>query len=199
MVAYLGFVSQAHAGSDGPHEPAEPSTTSIEKSAAINDRERSAADPYPFSLGLRGFIFPGLGIAGFGAGLDAAYSVLPYLAMGGQVLTYAADQGADPQYCAGCVYSGKSALIFAEGRLWPNLWVTPYARAGAGLSLLKGQRFAYDDGYSETDFSLVAEAGLDLHYRWLSLRVFASHLTILGGKLDDDPFGHVGIQLGTRF
>lgn len=156
-------------------------------------------DPYPWSVGARAFIVPPLGIAGFGAGLDVAYSLLPYLAVGAQYLSFAVDQGADPDYCERCIRSGRGGLAFAEGRLWAGRWTTPYARAGVGLAQLSGQRLAYDRGYGEDQLALGAEVGLDLHYRAASLRVFAFHLAVPGTALDADPFTGFGAQLGVRF
>lgn len=162
--------------------------------AAQSQRER-----YPLSVGARAFIAPPLGIAGLGAGLDVAYSVLPYLAVGGQYLTFAVDQGADPDYCERCIRTGSGALAFAEGRLWASGWATPYARLGLGLLHLNGQRVAYDRNYSEDDLALAGELGLELHYRAASLRVFAFQLAILDTQLDSDPFAGFGAQLGVRF
>lgn len=168
--------------------PSEPST-----------RSRFEGEPYPFSVAARAFIAPPLGIAGLGAGLDAAYSVLPYLAIGGQYLTFAVDQGADPDYCERCIRKGSGALAFAEGRLGSRGWATPYARFGLGLLHLSGQRFAYERGYSEDALTLASELGLDLHYRAASLRVFAFQLATPNTELDSDLFAGFGAQLGARF
>lgn len=172
----------------GSDSPTEPSTSS-----------RFEREPYPFSVAARAFIAPPLGIAGLGAGLDAAYSVLPYLAIGGQYLSFAVDQGADPDYCERCIRTGSGALAFVEGRLWSRGWATPYARFGLGLLHLNGQRFAYDRGYSEDTLTLASELGLDLHYRAASLRVFAFQLAPPNSELDRDLFAGFGAQLGARF
>jgi hypothetical protein len=161
---------------------------------SVSDHER-----YPLSVGARAFIAPPLGIAGFGAGLDIAYSVLPYLAIGGQYLTFAVDQGADPDYCERCIRSGVAGLAFAEGRLWSRGWATPYARFGLGVVHLNGQRFAYDRDYAEDDLALAGELGLELHYRAASLRAFAFQLAIPNTQLDSDLFAGFGAQLGARF
>ncbi|MFZ5889759.1 MAG: hypothetical protein ACOY0T_01710 [Myxococcota bacterium] len=155
--------------------------------------------PESLSLGGRAFIVPTLGAGALGWGLDEAYSLIPNLAVGGQYLSYLVDQGADPQYCQRCIWDGKAALAFAEGRLWPKLWFTPYVRAGGGLSFINGQRFAYENAYAETDFTLLAEAGAELHHRWFSARVYGFHLAILRSELDRDPFTGLGTQLGARF
>ncbi|MGC4086486.1 MAG: hypothetical protein QM756_01055 [Polyangiaceae bacterium] len=164
----------------------------------LSDGEPTRA-PESLSLGGRAFIAPTVGIGAMGLGLDEAYSVLPNLAIGGQYLTYAVDQGADPQYCERCIRDGKAALVFAEGRLWQDSWFTPYARAGGGLSFVNGQRVAYETGYGETDATLLAEAGVELHHRWFSSRLFGFHLQIVGSELDWDPFTGLGTQLGARF
>jgi hypothetical protein len=150
-------------------------------------------------VGARAFIAPPLGIAGLGAGLDLAYSVLPNLAFAGQYLTFAVDQGADPDYCERCIRTGSGALALAEGRLWSRGWATPYARFGLGVLHLNGQRFAYDRDYSEDELALAGELGLDLHYRAVSLRTFAFQLAIPNTELDSDLFAGFGAQLGARF
>lgn len=166
--------------------------------AGTTDSE-GPTEPYPWSAGVRAFYAPGTGIGGKGVALDVAYSVLPYLAVGAQHLQFAVDQGADPQYCVRCIRSGHATFAFAEGRYWPQGWVTPYARLGAGLSHLRGQRVEYELGYTEDDLGLLAEAGLEWHYRFLSLRTFAFDQIILGTELDRDPFLAVGVELGARF
>lgn len=203
--AWLGFVvwSSAARAAEIPTDslataPASPASVPAD-SAWTPERSPSASEPYPWSVGARAFIAPPLGIAGLGAGLDLAYSLLPNLAVGGQYLGFTVDQGADPDYCEHCIRSGSAALAFAEGRLWPRAWATPYARLGLGLAHLKGQRFAYDRDYKEDDLAFAGEAGLDLHYRGLSVRVFAFQLAIPSTKLDQDPFAGFGVQLGARF
>jgi len=175
-----------------PAAPAEAATEASTPAGA--ERER-----YPLSVGARAFIAPPLGIAGLGAGLDVAYSLLPYLAIGGQYLTFAVDQGADPDYCERCIRSGTGGLAFAEGRLWSRGWATPYARFGVGVVHLNGQRFAYDRNYGEDDLALAGELGLELHYRAASLRAFAFQLAIPNTQLDSDVFAGFGAQLGARF
>ncbi|HWA73220.1 MAG TPA: hypothetical protein VG937_12815 [Polyangiaceae bacterium] len=160
---------------------------------------RAQREAYPWSAGARAFIAPPLGIAGLGAGLDLAYSVLPNLALGAQYLAFTVDQGADPDYCEHCIRTGNAAFAFAEGRLWPSAWATPYARLGLGLAHLNGQRFAYDRDYEEDDLALAGEAGLELHHRVFSVRVFAFQLAIPSTELDKDPFAGFGAQLGARF
>ena len=155
--------------------------------------------PESFNLGGRAFMLPTLGIGALGVGLDETYSVLPNLALGGQYVAYAVDQGADSQDCERCILDGKAALVFAEGRLWPELWATPYARVGGGLSFVNGQRKAYDSGYGETDATLLAEAGVELHFHWFSARAFGFRHEVLGSKLDRDEMMGFGTQLGVRF
>lgn len=181
----LAFDSSPQVATEAPTEAS---------TAARAERER-----YPLSVGARAFIAPPLGIAGLGAGLDIAYSVLPYLAIGGQYLTFAVDQGADPDYCERCIRSGSGGLAFAEGRLWSRGWATPYARFGLGVVHLDGQRFAYDRGYGEDDLALGGELGLELHYRTASLRAFAFQIAIPKTQLDSDLFAGFGAQLGARF
>lgn len=168
-------------------------------SSHVSANSRVEREPYPLSVGARAFIAPPLGIAGVGAGLDVAYSLLPNLALGGQYLTFAVDQGADPDYCERCIRTGSGALAFAEGRLWPHGSATPYARFGVGVLHLEGQRFAYDRGYSEDELALAGELGLDLHYRAVSLRTFAFQLAVPNTQLDSDLFAGFGAQLGARF
>jgi hypothetical protein len=152
----------------------------------------------PLSLGLRALFSPTLGIAGYGYGFDAAYSVLPELAVGAQHLRYKTDQGADPQYCQHCILDGSSTLAFAEGRLIPERWATPYARFGLGWSHLHGQRVAYDSEHREDRLTLLGEVGVELHYEWASLRAYGFDLLPVGTELDGDPFAGVGLQLGAR-
>jgi hypothetical protein len=161
--------------------------------------DESPTERYPWSAGARAFYAPSVGIAGMGAAIDVAYSVLPYLAVGAQHLVFVVDQGADPQYCERCIGSGNATFAFAEGRYWSRGWVTPYARIGAGLSHLHGQRVQYELGYKENNLGLLAEAGIEWHYRFLSLRTFAFDQIILGSELDQDPFLALGAQLGARF
>jgi|GEM_PF-3418632 len=176
---------------------AEPSE--IDGGRASSAATRASAETRPFSIGARAALVPTVGVAGFVLGLDAAYSVIPNLAVGAQYLAFDVDQGADPQYCRRCIHSGNSSFVFAEGRLWPHTWVTPYARFGGGLSHLKGQRFEHDEGYTENDFTLLAEAGLELHYGPASLRMFAFDHEITGSLLDEGAFRGFGAQLGVRF
>lgn len=164
--------------------------------AAVSPAQRGA---YRWSAGARAFIAPPLGVAGLGAGLDLAYSVLPNLALGAQYLGFTVDQGADPEYCEHCIRAGTAAFAFAEGRLWPRAWATPYARFGLGLAHLSGQRFAYDRDHKEDDLALAGEAGLELHHGVFSVRVFAFQLVIPSTELDQDPFAGFGAQLGARF
>lgn len=196
--------SLAHAAVEDPYVPAEAprverqTPRASEQSDPTANKEPSRA-PESLTLAGRAFMAPTLGVGAFGWGLDEAYSVIPNLALGGQYLSYFVDQGADPEYCERCIRDGQAALIFAEGRLWPARWFTPYARAGGGLSFVNGQRVAYDTAYGETDFTLLAEAGLELHHRWFSARAFGFHLEIMESKLDRDPFTGFGVQLGARF
>lgn len=155
-------------------------------------------EPRPLSVGLRALYAPTLAVGGVGYGLDAAYSLLPELAVGAQHLRYKVDQGADPQYCAHCILDGSSTLAFAEGRLVPQLWVTPYARLGLGWSHLHGQRFSYDRDHREDRLTLLGEVGVELHYRWASLRAYGFDLLPVGTELDADPFAGFGLQLGAR-
>jgi hypothetical protein len=166
--------------------------------AGTTDGE-SPTEPYPWSVGARAFIAPTVGIGGMGVALDVTYSVLPYLAVGAQHLVFVVDQGADPQYCERCIRSGNATFVFAEGRYWSRGWVTPYARIGAGLSHLHGQRVQHELDYTEDDLGVLAEAGIEWHYRFLSLRTFAFDQVILGSELDQDPFLALGAQLGARF
>jgi hypothetical protein len=124
---------------------------------------------------------------------------MPNLAVGAQHVVFAVDQGADPQYCERCIRSGSSTFGFAEARYWPEGWATPYARLGLGWSHLRGQRVEYEEGYTEDNLSLLGEVGLDLHYRWASLRLFAFDHVITGSELDEDAFIGGGVQLGARF
>jgi len=156
-------------------------------------------EPYPWSAAARAMIVPTVGIGGLGVGLDASYSLIPNLAVGAQHVVFVADQGADPQYCERCIRSGSSTFAFAEARYWPEGWATPYARLGLGWSHLRGQRVEYEEGYTEDDLSLLGEVGLDLHYRWVSLRLFAFDHVITGSALDKDAFIGGGVQLGARF
>lgn len=179
-----------------------PARPALADMGPLDERPQAAAverEPYPFSVGLRSFIAPGLGITGMGAGLDVAYSVRPELALAAQHLQFVVDQGADPHYCARCIRSGNATLASAEGRLWSSAVVTPYARAGVGFAHLRGQRFEYDRDYVENDAVLGGEIGVDLHYRWASLRLFGFHLAMLGTELDSDPFTGAGAQIGGRF
>jgi hypothetical protein len=163
------------------------------------ESEALTREAYPVSAGFRTFIAPGLGIGGLGGGLDVAYSLRPELAVGAQYFGFFVDQGADPDYCERCIRSGSAAVVSAEGRLWPNLFVTPYARAGVGLAHLAGQRVAQEQDYAEDVPALQGELGLELHYRWASLRAFGFHLAALGSDLDSEPFNAFGAQLGARW
>lgn len=168
-------------------------------SASSKNAASTKHQPFPWSVGARVFYLPAAGVAGLGAGLDLALSVLPNVAVGLQYLAFMVDHGADPHYCARCIRGGSSAFAFAEGRYWPQGWATPYARLGAGWSHLNGQRVEYDEGYTEVDVSLLAEAGLELHYRWVSCRALAFDHVILKTELDGDPLIGGGVQLGARF
>jgi hypothetical protein len=165
----------------------------------VQDSEARDREAYPVSVGFRTFIAPGLGVGGLGGGLDVAYSIRPELAVGAQYIGFFVDQGADPDYCERCIRSGSVGVVSAEGRLWPNLFVTPYARAGVGLSHLAGQRVAQERGYTENVPALQGELGLELHYRWASLRAFGFHLAALGSELGGDPFNAFGAELGARW
>lgn len=198
-------VSAAHAavGADTalpPNvSPSAPDLRTNGEQLSASARGERTRPPESFNLGGRAFMAPTLGVGALGVGLDETYSVLPNLALGGQYVAYVVDQGADPQYCERCIRDGKAALVFAEGRLWPENWATPYVRAGGGLSFVNGQRKAYDSGYGETDATLLAEAGLELRSRWFSARAFGFRHEILGSKLDRDETMGFGTQLGVRF
>jgi hypothetical protein len=203
LASLLTGVSSAQAAL-GSDLPAAESSRPL-RHEAPKDELGSAGDPEPLrapeslTLGARAFMAPGVGGGALGWGLDEAYSLIPNVAVGGQYLTYAVDQGADPKYCDRCVNSGKAALVFAEGRLWPHRWLTPYGRAGGGLSFINGQPPSGEAAYSETDATLLAEAGIELHHRWLSSRLFGFQLGTLGSKLNSEPFRGFGVQLGARF
>lgn len=158
----------------------------------------SNADPYPVSAGVRAFL-GNYGIGSMGVGLDAAYSLSRSFAVGALYTHFVADRGADPHYCGPCARGGGFALIFAEGRYWPEGWATPYARLGAGIAHLHGQRVPMVEGYTEIDPAVGAEAGLDLHYRFASLRLFGFADVAAGSKLEKTPFMGAGTQLGARF
>lgn len=170
----------------------------------VADRVEAPSDPtalrnaYPLSVGARSFIAPGFGIAGFGVGFDLAYSLKENLAVGAQHLEYLVDQGADPQYCERCVRNGRTTLAFVEGRLFPEAIVTPYARLGLGLSHVAGQLVSGQEGYTENNFSVAPELGLELHYYWASIRAFAFGVASPTSELDADPFVGYGVQLGAR-
>jgi hypothetical protein len=196
-MVYSSAAAAAEFRSD-PFASSSPSTLRAgEGSEAFASRVQRGANPW--SAGARAFIAPPLGIAGLGAGLDLAYSVLPNLALGAQYLGFTVDQGADPQYCERCIHTGNAAFAFAEGRLWPSAWATPYARFGLGLAHLSGQRFAYDRDYKEDELAFAGEAGLELHHGVFSVRAFAFQLAIPSTELDRDPFAGFGAQLGARF
>jgi hypothetical protein len=159
----------------------------------------SNREAFPLSAGFRTFTAPGLGVAGLGGGFDVAYSLRPELAVSAQYFGFFVDQGADPDYCERCIRSGSAGMVSAEGRLLPKAIVTPYGRAGFGLVHLAGQRAAYERGYTENDAALQGEVGVELHYRWASLRLFGFHLAMLGSELDADPFNAFGAQISGRF
>jgi hypothetical protein len=196
-MAESSTAAAAEFGSDSFSNSSAPTLAGGEASLASASRAQRGANPW--SAGARAFIVPPLGIAGLGAGLDLAYSLLPNLALGAQYLGFTVDQGADPQYCEHCIYSGSAAFAFAEGRLWPSAWATPYARFGLGLAHLSGQRFAYDRDYKEDELAFAGEAGLELHHGVFSVRAFAFQLAIPNTELDQDPFAGFGAQLGARF
>lgn len=156
-----------------------------------------ATEPYPWSVGARGFWVPTLGIAGMGIGFDGTYSVFPELAFGAQHLRSVVDQF---EHCSRCIHSGQTTLAFGELRFFPRSWITPYARLGAGLSHLRGER----DGLGleatdlENDLTVLGEIGAEFHYRWASLRVYGFDLGIVGSELDEDRFAGYGLQLGVR-
>lgn len=171
--------------------------------AAVAHAQTAAAstkdsDPYPLSIGARAFMMPPAGfVGGFGVGLDASYSVVPNFAFGANAATFFVDQGADPDYCSRCVTSGNSELLFAEGRLWPSGYVTPYARLGLGHAHLAGQKVS-PTHYEEDRVTLGAELGAELHYKALSIRALAFHWQPLGSALDNDALLGFGVQLGVR-
>ena len=204
LSTFLVGLSNARAAVGADLPGVEPSRQLVQRPAPkdqlgpAGDTEPTRA-PESLTLGGRAFIAPSLGVGAMGWGLDETYSVIPNLAIGGQYLSYVVDQGADPQHCERCITDGKSALVFAEGRLWPHRFFTPYARVGGGLSFVNGNRVSGETGYGETDATLLAEGGVELHHRWFSSRVFGFQLATLGSKLDRDAFRGVGVQLGARF
>lgn len=185
----VGLPAHAESQAESP-----PSRDHIEASSSAT----TPAETYPLSVGARSFIAPGFGIGALGVGFDAAYSVIPELALGAQHLEYLVDQGADPHYCERCVRSGRTTLAFAEGRLLPASLITPYARLGLGLSHVTGQLVALEEGYVENNFSLAGELGIELHYRWAAIRAFAFDVVSPGTELDEDAFVGYGVQLGAR-
>ena len=175
-----------------PAHAAEPTTLEQQPSQRVQPKR------FRFNLGVRGFMMPGAGlVGGFGLGLDASYSVMPNLAVGVTANSFLIDQGADPQYCSRCVTSGNSEQLFAEGRLWPLLVFTPYARLGMGHAHLEGQEVS-SIPYAENRFAVSGELGAELHYAYLSVRTFGFHLRALGSPLDESAFFGIGVQLGAR-
>lgn len=170
-----------------------------EASAGQADAPSALSDPYPWSLAARAFVAPSAGMGGMGLGVDVAYSVIPLIAVGAQYVAFMVDQGADPHYCERCIRSGSSTFAFGELRVWAHGWATPYARLGAGMSHLLGQREALEEGYTENNLSSLAELGVDLHYRMASLRLFAFDHAFAESKLNADSFQGGGAQLGVRF
>lgn len=152
---------------------------------------------YPFAIGLRAIMMPGAAIGGFGVGFDAGYSVLPNLAIGVTATRFFVDQGADPQYCERCVRTGSTALLFAEGRLWPEKLLTPYARLGMGHTRLEGQVIS-PFNHVEDRLAVSAELGAEFHYKIASVRGFGFHYQPLGSPLDDTLLMGFGLQLGVR-
>ncbi len=175
-----------------PAYAAEPTTLGPQPS------RREQPKLFPFNLGVRGFMMPSAGfVGGLGLGLDASYAVMPNLAVGATVNKLFVDQGADPQYCSRCVTGGNSEQLFAEGRLWPLSVFTPYTRLGMGHAHLEGQEVS-SIPYAENRFAVSGELGAELHYAYLSVRVFGLHLRALGSPLDESAFFGVGAQLGVR-
>ena len=199
-VALAGLAADRAAHAEAPITETEKggaAAISSGSATAASEPCRASAIVYPFAVGLRAFFAPGN--SGKGIGLDAAYSWAPHWAIGAQHVEFVMDQGADPQYCERCIRAGSSTFVFVEGRPWPEAWARPYARLGAGRSHLHGQRFRNDSGYTENDFTLLAEVGVELHSRWASFGAYGFDMMILGTELDRDPFYGLGFQLGARF
>lgn len=161
--------------------------------ASADDTESN--EPGPWSVAVRAF--KPFGDAILGGGLDVAHSVVPRLAVGAQYTWFVADQGADPQYCTSCVYNGASAFAFAEGRHWPELWLTPYARLGAGVTYLTGQD-AESKPQHEYNLGILTEVGLEFHPEWFSLRAFLFQHFAVASEFDESSLSGVGVQLGAR-
>lgn len=169
--------------------------------AAAEQPATDAGEPtqaYPLSLGARAFMLPPTGfVGGAGLGLDVSYSLIPNFAVGATATWFFVDQGAEPQYCSRCVTSGNSELLFGEGRLWPQRYVTPYGRFNAGLTHLAGQKVELT-AYDENRFAVGAELGVELHYKMLSARAFGFHLQPVASSLDESPLLGFGAQVGVR-
>jgi hypothetical protein len=130
------------------------------------------------------------------AGLDASYLVNPYLGFGAELVRYG--DLLSPEYHALDLNSGTTGLAFAEGRYPLASFLSPYARAGAGVSHLQlTQELVPWRQEQHNVGALGAELGIEAHYG-VSLRVFG--FTLLHPTVAEAAalYG-LGAQLGARF
>lgn len=170
-----------------------------EPTASTTERTvKDAPDPYPVNAGARVMMLP-IGIdAGYGLGLEGSWSVLPRLAVGAQANAFYVKQATEGAHCTKCVERGTFQLVFAEGRLWPEATMTPFARLGVGHAYLEGQG-ADAREYRESHVAFEWEMGPEFHYRFFSARAFVFQLLPIASPLNREPIIGYGTELGARF
>jgi len=171
-------------------------SSSVRADADAHEAAPESSDDSPrLSFGARAFVAPGAARVGaYGAGLDAMVYLLPEFGLGASANHLRLDQG---DTGGGCCYNGSGNLFFlnVEGRLLPELWLSPYARLGAGAAAM--DRHWSPGPQSVTSAAFQSELGLDLHAYGLSARAFAGFTSV-----DDTyqpAFLSYGVQLGALF
>ncbi len=165
---------------------------------AGNDGTASSHLPPKWELGLRAIYAPAPGEdGGFGLGLEGTYYLHPQLGIGAEAMAYVGALGDEyGRQCEYCISNGLWTILFAEGRLFPQFFASPYARLGAGLGWLDQRR----ERYTPSDYRLTpafkGEFGVDLHYGMASLRAFVFDTPLLPTAFNDKPIAGYGLQLG---
>lgn len=136
-----------------------------------------------------------LGPVGSSYAAEGALYPLSWLGAGVQMIS--SNNLDDLEYCERCLDEAQAVVAFVEGRLFPDLFVTPYARVMAGAGHVEGQ--GRDQERFEGTFGAVGgEAGVDMHGAGLSLRVMVSTVAFPSADISPGIVG-AGMQLGTLF
>jgi hypothetical protein len=150
---------------------------------------------HPHEVGI-GFT-AGAGDIGVGAlqlGIDAWYRPIKSAAFGVEALGFFVDNGADPQYCYGCLRGGTLLTGFAEARLGADRVLSGFARVGVGAAQL---RFIAKDlslrDEERTNMVLLLALGPQLTLWHFFLRARGI------GTFTSDTFFGYGLELGGVF